>query len=48
MIIAKPKRNPAAQKPKKKKPDPVCDPDTGEILLPWGTMEEELVKMGLI
>ena len=33
-----------------KKPDPVSvkDPDTDEIFVPWGTMEEELVSLGLI
>ncbi len=34
----------------KKKPEPVSvkDPDTDEILVPWGTMEEELISLGLI
>lgn len=33
-----------------KKQDPVSvkDPDTDEILIPWGTMEEELKALGLI
>lgn len=33
-----------------KKPDPasVKDPETDEIFVPWGTMEEELIKLGLI
>lgn len=26
----------------------VKDPDTDEIFVPWGTMEEELVALGLI
>lgn len=26
----------------------VKDPDTDEILIPWGTMEEELKSLGLI
>jgi hypothetical protein len=34
----------------KQKTEPVSvkDPDTDEILIPWGTMEEELVSLGLI
>ena len=34
----------------KQKTEPVSvkDPDTDEILIPWGTMEEELKALGLI
>jgi hypothetical protein len=34
----------------KQKTEPVSvkDPDTDEILIPWGTMEEELKNLGLI
>lgn len=34
----------------KQKTEPVSvkDPDTDEILVPWGTMEEELKALGLI
>lgn len=34
----------------KKKPEPalVKDPDTDEILVPWGTMRDELISLGLI
>jgi hypothetical protein len=33
----------------KKLPEvPVKDPETDEILVPWGTMHDELIALGLI
>jgi len=32
----------------KTKPASVVDPETGEIFVPWGTIEEELGKLGLL
>lgn len=33
---------------KKGEEAPVKDPETDEILVPWGTMLDELVELGLI
>lgn len=33
---------------KKPEPPPIKDPDTDEVLVPWGTMHEQLISLGLI